>query len=239
MSSEQAQTKAMVVVAHPDDAEYGCSASVAKWTRQGERVVYVICTDGSKGTADRALTPQEISQIRKREQAAACEVLGVADLVFLDHPDGYLEPTLALRRDIARQIRKHRPEIVITTSPTRNLNVSSYASHPDHIAAGEATLSAIYPTARDHLSFPELIDEGYAPWAVQEAWVLLYGEGDSYNPVSEADVKRSLAALLEHKSQISPERMAEVKKFMRERRREMGAFAGAPYAEAFKRFIYA
>jgi LmbE family N-acetylglucosaminyl deacetylase len=238
MSELQPKSKAMVVVAHPDDAEYGCSASVAKWTRLGHKVVYVICTDGSKGTSDRSLKPHEISQIRKSEQAAACAVLGVSELEFLDYPDGYLEPTLDLRRDIARQIRKHRPEIVVTTYPLRNLNMSSYASHPDHIAAGEATLAAIYPTARDHLSFPELMDEGFSPWAVTEAWVLLYAEGDSFNPVEEADINRSIQALLEHKSQISAERLPIVKEFMRERRAELGAQAGATYAEAFKRFQY-
>jgi len=232
-SSAAPGCKAMVVVAHPDDAEYGCSGTVAKWTRGGAAVVYVICTDGSKGTADRGVSAAAISALRKKEQRAACDVLGVGDLVFLDYPDGYLEPTIDLRRDIARQIRKYRPEILVTTNPTRNLNLSSYAGHPDHMAAGEAALAAVYPSARDHLSFPELLEEGFEPWAVKETWILMYNESDMYNPLHEEDAERALAALLKHKSQIAePER---VKEFMMERRRELGERAGAPFAEGFKR----
>ena len=239
MSGDESGSKALVVVAHPDDAEFGCSASMAKWCRrEGLKASYVICTDGSKGTEDRSLTGAQLSELRKREQREAAEILGLDDVVFLDYPDGYLEPSLDLRRDITRQIRLKRPEIVITTNPSRDLRLSSlrgYIGHPDHFAAGEAAMSAVFPSARDHLAFPELLEEGLEPWKVAELWVMyIGGEPDMFHPLEEVDVETSIKALLAHGSQVpDPERARE---FMLERRREMGAKIHAPYAEGFLRF---
>jgi len=240
MTEEQEQRKperAMVVVAHADDAEFGCSGTVAKWCAEGLEVVYVLCTDGSKGTSDREISSEQLADIRANEQIAAGKILGLKDVALLGYPDAYLEPTLDLRRDIAREIRRHRPDIVITTYPMRNLDGSGWGvGHPDHIAAGEATLAAIFPTARDHLTFPKLYtNEGLEPHKVREVWVMSFGDNaDFWNPLTEQDVDTSIAALKQHVSQVSnPEESA---KWMKQRRMDLGKKIGADYAESFKKF---
>ena len=228
--------RAMVVTAHPDDAEYGCSGSVAKWCRMGWEVVYVLCTDGSKGSEDREITSKRLVEIRAEEQINAGKTLGLKTVEFLGYPDGYLEPTLDVRRDISRQIRKHKPDVLITTNPTRDLMSSGYIGHPDHFAAGEAALSAVFPSARDHLTFPELFsDEGLEPHKVREVWVMTFGDGaDFWNPLTEQDVDTSIAALKEHTSQVDdPDQAA---KWMKQRRAELGKKIEANYAESFKKF---
>lgn len=228
--------RAMVVTAHPDDAEYGCSGSVAKWCRMGWEVVYVLCTDGSKGSEDREITSKRLVEIRAEEQINAGKTLGLKTVEFLGYPDGYLEPTLDVRRDISRQIRKHKPDVLITTNPTRDLMSSGYVGHPDHFAAGEAALSAVFPSARDHLTFPELFsDEGLEPHKVREVWVMTFGDGaDFWNPLTEQDVDTSIAALKEHTSQVDdPDQAA---KWMKQRRAELGKKIEANYAESFKKF---
>ena len=150
----------MVVVAHADDAEFGCSGTVAKLCAEGWDMVYVLCTDGSKGTSDREFDPAELARVRQQEQVNAGEVLGLKDVVFLGYEDSMLQPTLELRRDIAREIRRHKPDVVICQYPMRTLDGYWGVGHPDHMAAGEATLAAIFPTARDHLTFPELLEDG-------------------------------------------------------------------------------
>lgn len=227
----------MVVTAHPDDADFGCSASVAKFSREGWDVVYVICTDGSKGTEDRNIKPKELSKMRYDEQKNSGKVLGLKDVVFLNYPDGYLEPSLDVRKDISRQIRIWKPEILITTNPTRDLNNSTYLGHPDHFAAGEATLSAVFPSARDHLTFPDLFEkENLEPHKVKEVWIMTYGEtADFWNPVSEIDVDTSIEALLMHVSQIpDPEGAAS---WMKKRRQNLGENIDSDFAESFRRFI--
>lgn len=228
--------RAMVVVAHPDDAEYGCSASVAKWCRLGWEVVYVLCTDGSKGTDDRDVSSAELIELRSREQRDAGKVLGLKDVVFLGYPDGYLEPTLEVRKDITREIRRWRPDVLITANPTRELMSSTYVGHPDHFATGEAALSAVFPSARDHLTFPELLnDEGLEPHKVREVWIMSFGTtANFWNPLEEQDVDTSIAALAKHASQVdNPEESA---KWMKQRRAELGKQIGADYAESFRKF---
>ena len=144
-TQEEKFTRGMVVVAHADDAEYGCSGTVAKLCSEGWEMVYVLCTDGSKGSGDREVTGEELVRIRRQEQTNAGEVLGLKDVVFLDYEDSTLEPTLGLRRDIAREIRRHRPDVVIAPYPMRTLDGGWGVGHPDHLAAGEATLSAVSP----------------------------------------------------------------------------------------------
>ena len=225
----------MVVVAHPDDAEFGCSGSAAKWSRLGWEVVYVLCTDGSKGTEDRSLNGPELSTIRHREQLEAGYVLGLKEVVFLDFPDGYLEPSIELRRAIVRAIRVHRPHILITTDPTRDLSSGGYIGHPDHFAAGEAALSAVFPSARDHLWDVGMLREGLEPWKVHQVWVMMFGEeANHWNPLDEEDVQTSIDALRAHESQISdPE---NVGKWMRMWRKRNGKNIDAEYAEGFKKF---
>ena len=138
------------------------------------RVDYVVTTDGAKGTEDPTVTPEQLATTRMAEQRAAADILGVGEIVHLGYPDGYLQPSLDLRRDITRQIRRFRPDLVITQNPQRRLDHNPFIGHPDHLATGEATLASVYPAARDHLNFPELwTEEHLEPWKVRQ--VLLTG----------------------------------------------------------------
>lgn len=229
-----AYKRAMVVVAHADDAEYGCSGSVAKLVREGIEVVYVLCTDGSKGSDDPQDTQESLSAVRKQEQIEAGKVLGLKTVEFLGFPDSELEPTLVLRKAIAREIRRHKPDILICQNPTRSLEIAGYVGHPDHQAAGEAALSAVYPTARDRLTYPDLLEEGFEPHKVREVWVMLGPErGDFFNELEEEDMKKAVAALKSHESQVQ---YPEVDARMREWRGRTGAKVGFKFAEAFKVF---
>jgi len=225
----------MVVVAHADDAEYGCSGSVAKLVREGVEVVYVLCTDGSKGSDDPKDTRESLAAVRNREQVEAGKVLGLKTVEFLDFPDSELEPTLELRKAIAREIRRHKPDILICQNPARSLEVAGYVGHPDHQAAGEAALSAVYPTARDRLTYPDLLEEGLEPHKVREVWVMLGLErADFFNELSEEDMTKAVTALESHESQVQ---YPEVDGRMREWRGRIGAKVGYRYAEAFKVFV--
>ena len=224
--------RGMVVVAHPDDAEWGCSGTVAKWCAQGWDVVYVLCTDGSKGSADPEMTSQKLVEVRNQEQRNAGKVLGLSQVVFLGYEDSMLQPTMELRRDIAREIRRYRPDVLICSSPERRLNENSYIGHPDHFAAGEATLSAVFPTARDRMTFPKLLEEGLEPHKVREVWVNDHHEPNHYVDVT-AYIETAVEALKQHKSQVSDED-AEV--HLRQWRSRIGEKVGFQYAESFKRF---
>jgi LmbE family N-acetylglucosaminyl deacetylase len=224
---------AMVVVAHADDAEFGCSGTVAQLIRKGWEVTYVLCTDGSKGSDDPEMTQEKLSAIRHAEQVAAGKILGLKQVEFLNYPDSLLEPSLELRKDIAKMIRKHKPEVLICNSPTRDLSNSTYIGHPDHTAAAEAALSAVYPTARDRLTYPDLLEEGYEPHKVAEVWVM-YG-GDSANHVvqlEEQDLVKSISALKAHFSQVPK----EVADRMREWKTRNGKSHGVGPAETYKLF---
>ena len=143
---DEGYQRGMVVVAHPDDAEWGCAGTVALWCAMGWDVVYVMCTDGSKGSDDPEMTSQQLVEIRSEEQENAGKVLGLSQVVFLGYEDSMLEPTLELRRDIAREIRRHRPDVLICMSPERRLTGEGWIGHPDHFAAGEAAMSAVFPS---------------------------------------------------------------------------------------------
>lgn len=225
--------RGMVVVAHADDAEFTCSGTVAKWCRQGVEVVYVIATDGSKGTEDREITPQRLAEMRQQEQRAAAKILGLKEVIFLGYPDAYLQPTLELRRDITREIRRFRPDVLITTSPVRTLTGTNYLGHPDHFAAGEATLAAVYPAARDHLTFPELLKEGLEPHKVLEVLIGGHDHPDKWIDVTDT-MEIAVQALKAHASQIGD---LEIDERMRQWRREVGKAHGVEYAEAFKHFL--
>ncbi|MBI4339397.1 MAG: PIG-L family deacetylase [Chloroflexi bacterium] len=229
---EEPYRRAMVVVAHADDAEFGCSGTVARWCRQGMEVVYVLVTDGSKGTGDRGLTPERLAEIRREEQIAAGKILGLKEVVFLNYPDAYLQPTLEVRRSITREIRRHRPDILITLNPTRTLSGNGYIGHPDHFAAGEAALSAVFPAARDHLTFPDLLREGLEPHKVREVLIIGHDHPDKWIDVTDT-MEVATQALLAHASQIGPEAAERIKEW----RRQAGREVGVAYAEAFKQFI--
>ena len=235
---ENGYSRGMVVVAHADDAEFGCSGTVARLCDEGWEMVYVMCTDGSKGTSDREISGKELSQIRRREQRNAGKVLGLNDVVFLDYEDSLLQPTLELRRDIAREIRRHKPDVVITTHPQRSLNGAGWGiGHPDHMAAGEAALSAVFPTARDHLTFPELLEAGLEPHKVAEVWVMGHPEPDHWMDVTD-HMDTSIKALMQHESQMNGRPEAEITERMRDWRRQRAVGKGMQYAEAFRRFSF-
>ncbi len=225
--------RAMVVVAHADDAEWGCAGTVAKWCAEGWEVVYVLCTDGSKGSEDPEMTSGRLVAIRKQEQLDAGKVLGLKDIVFLGYEDSMLEPTLELRRDIAREIRRHRPDVLICMNPVRSVDGEGYLGHPDHFASGEAALSAVFPSSRDRLTFPELLREGLEPHKVKEVWMMFHGDtADKFVDVS-AYMDTAVDALKAHQTQVSEED-AEVD--MRQWRNSTGKKVGFEFAEAFKVF---
>jgi LmbE family N-acetylglucosaminyl deacetylase len=218
--------RVLVVTAHPDDVDFGAAGTVASWTRDGIEVAYCICTSGDAGGFDD--TPRaEMGPLREAEQRAAAKEVGVTDVRFLGHPDGRLTPSLDLRRDISREIRRVRPDRVLTASPEiwwRRLG----ASHPDHRAAGEATVAAVYPDARNPFAHPELLsEEGLEPWAVRELWLMAAPDERVNHIVDVTDtVERKLAALRAHVSQTAHMSGLE------ERIRSLGALTAARFGLA-------
>jgi len=192
--------RVLVVMAHPDDVDFSAAGSVAAWTSRGIEVTYCLVTDGDAGGFDPAVPRSEIGGIRQAEQTAAAAQVGVERLEFLGYPDGRLEVSLDLRRDIARVIRDVRPQRVISQSPERNL-ARIYASHPDHLAVAEATLCAVYPDARNPFAFPELAEAGYDAWTVNEVWLVASTrQADRFVDITDV-FDRKVKALLAHESQ--------------------------------------
>lgn len=186
----------IVIAPHPDDSEFGAGGTVARLTKEGKRVVYVICTRGDKGTSDRKLAPDRLAEIREKEQRAAAKMLGVNECVFLGYHDQELEDTREFRKDIVRVIRQYKPRIVATPDPYRK-----YVWHRDHRITGQVVADAVYPYARDHLAYPDLLEDGFEPFKVKEMW--FWGTDD---PNFRSDItttfKTKLAALACHKSQF-------------------------------------
>jgi LmbE family N-acetylglucosaminyl deacetylase len=230
MTAEQAPGTALAVVAHPDDVEFNFGGTVARWIAEGWTVVYVIVTRGDKGSDDPAMTSEKLAVIREEEQRAAAAFLGAAGVEFLGYDDGGLEPTLAVRRDIARQIRRHRPRRMLVTDPA-TLYVSFYIQHPDHLATAQAALAATY-AARDRLTFPELLAEGLEPHSVEEVYIQGAQNADVFVDIGPV-LERKKDALRLHKSQISDEFLTVMEAIARD------TAAGAPdpkpqYAESFR-----
>jgi LmbE family N-acetylglucosaminyl deacetylase len=200
----------LVILAHPDDPEFFCGATLAKWAAAGHTIIYGLLTCGDKGTKDRTLSTVELCAIRQQEQRAAASVIGVKKVNFLNYEDGYLVPDLKLRRDVTRMIRQEKPDIIVTCDPQYFITPSDRLNHPDHRAAGHAVLDAVFPAARDHLNFVELWrDESLEPHIVREVWVSLT---DRPNVVLDVTAfwEIKIRALLEHKSQIGePEKFLE------------------------------
>jgi LmbE family N-acetylglucosaminyl deacetylase len=225
----------LVILAHPDDPEFFCGATTARWVRAGHHVTYCIITCGDKGTKDLSIGSDELCSIRQKEQYAAAKVLGVEEIKFLNYPDGYLVPDINLRRDITRVIRTIRPDVLVTCDPQTLFTANGGLNHPDHRAAGQATLDAVFPAARDHLNFPELWkDEKLEPHIVREVWVCGTLMPDVTLDVTETwEIK--IQALYEHKSQIGePVKLAER---MRDRRTADSTLEKPCYEEKFRRLI--
>jgi LmbE family N-acetylglucosaminyl deacetylase len=201
-SPEDGIRRVLVVTAHPDDVDFGAAGTIAAFTKAGLAVTYCIVTNGDAGGSDRAMSRADMAALRQKEQRAAAAEVGVTDVRFLGHPDGQVQASLALRRDISRVIRQVQPERVITQSPERRWDVI-FASHPDHLAAGEAAVCAVYPDARNPFAHPELLnDEGLEPWTVHELWIMS-GSDPNVAVETTTTIERKLAALLRHESQIS------------------------------------
>jgi LmbE family N-acetylglucosaminyl deacetylase len=192
--------RVLVIMAHPDDPEFTAGATIAKWAKNGAWVGYVICTGGDKGSEDPAVPAAELIEIREEEQRRAGRRLGVEAFEFLGHEDGALSPTLELRRQIAAAIRRHRPDAVVCFDPTSRYSAASI-QHTDHYLSGEATLAAVYPSARDARMFPELLQQGLEPHKVQQVYMV-----GSRDPARWVDVRDTLgdkiAAMCEHRSQV-------------------------------------
>ncbi|RJP92454.1 MAG: PIG-L family deacetylase [Desulfobacteraceae bacterium] len=223
------KTKAdyMIISAHPDDAEFGVAGSVAQWTADGKQVVYVICTNGDKGSSDPDMKPQQLAQIREEEQRQAAARLGVHEVEFLRYPDQGLEDTPDFRKHIVRMIRLYRPDIIVTSDPYRK-----YIWHRDHRITGQVTLDAVFPYARDHMAYPDLMEEGILPHKVKEIW--FWGSEDinlRLDITGFMDTK--LAALFCHTSQMASMGAENVEAWIKHKCREMAEATGFTYAEGF------
>ena len=222
-------TDIMVISPHPDDSEFGAAGTVAKMVRQGKTAVYIICTNGDKGTDDLKLKPEKLAKIREKEQLAAAQVLGVKEVKFLRYPDQSLEDTPEFRKDIVRQIRTYRPKLIITSDPYRR-----YLWHRDHRITGRVVLDAVFPYARDVWAYPDLNEEGLKPHKVQEVW-LWAPEGKDINFRSDITetFEIKLKALRCHKSQIKEPFASEMEKWLCQRAKDMAEGENFQLAEAF------
>ena len=222
-------TDILVITPHPDDAEFGVAGTVARWTATGKQVVYVVCTNGNKGTSDISIKPEQLSQIRIQEQRNAAKVLGVREVVFLAYPDQGLEDTPAFRKQIVRLIRQYRPHTIVTADPYRR-----YIWHRDHRITGQVVLDAVFPYARDHLAYPDLIEEGLMPHKVQE---MLFWAAEEINYRSDItdtfDLK--VKALRCHESQMRQREDPNPEGFLRKRCRDIAMNEDFELGEAFHR----
>jgi LmbE family N-acetylglucosaminyl deacetylase len=224
--------RALVVTAHPDDVDFGAAGSVATWTASGVEVAYCIVTDGDAGGAETGIPRAEMAAIRREEQARAAKTVGVTELVWLGYPDGRVETTLDLRRDLTRVIRKLRPDRVVCQSPDRNFQ-RIFASHPDHLAAGEATLCAVYPDARNAWAHEELLAEGFAPHTVPEVWMMASSSPNRFVDITDT-IDRKIEALLCHRSQLpDPDAIPEMMRGWARMNAETAGLGSDRYAEAF------
>ncbi|MFQ5826899.1 MAG: PIG-L deacetylase family protein [Dehalococcoidia bacterium] len=217
----------LVITAHPDDAEIGAGGTVAKWVGEGREVIYAVCTNGDKGSSDSDMTSGRLAQIRRREQIGAAKALGVKEVIFLGHPDGSLEDTPEFRGELVRLIRKYRPHTVVTTDPYRK-----YIWHRDHRITGRVALDAIFPYARDHLSYPELLKEGLMPHKVREVYLWAAEEPNIFIDIT-GTLATKLAALRCHISQVGSD-PEDLEQRMRSRASVLGESQGI-LAEAFHR----
>lgn len=225
----KATADVLIIAPHSDDAEFGVAGTVARWTREGKQVVYVVCTNGDKGTTDRSLVPEQLADIREKEQLAAAKVLGVREVVFLRHPDQSLEDNPAFRKEIVCLIRIYRPRVVVTSDPYRR-----YIWHRDHRVTGQVVLDAVFPLARDHLAYPDLLAEGLEPHKVEE--LLFWGAEDTNY---RSDITRTfdikVAALRCHESQVREFANPHMEVWLRERCKKMAEGEHFELAEAFHR----
>jgi len=227
-------TRILCISAHPDDNEFIIGGSVARWAREGREVVFCLATNGGAGTNEHTPSVEGLVAARERESRAAAQILGVREVVFLDHPDGVLEPTLGLRRDLTRVIRRHRPDVVVCGDPTVRWYGSEYLNHPDHRAAASAALDAVFPSAETTAIFPELLDEGLAPHKVREVLIAGAVEPDTWVDIG-ASLETKCAALRAHVSQVGAGEWVEP--LLRGWAERDGRRVGVRHAEAYRRLV--
>ena len=224
--------RVLVITAHPDDVDYGLAGTVALLTAHGVDVTYCIATDGNQGGSDESISRDEMARIRRAEQIAAASVVGVRDVHFLGVPDGQVVADLELRKKMVAEIRRVRPNVVVAQSPER-IWERIYASHPDHLATGEAVAQAIYPDARNPFAFPDLLEAGLKPWTVEQLWLTTNPSPNSFVDVTST-LDQKLAALACHVSQgaDTPDTHERVKEWLNATATAAGLPTGS-YAEAF------
>jgi LmbE family N-acetylglucosaminyl deacetylase len=226
----------LVILAHPDDPEFFCGATIARWTSTGHIVSYCLLTRGDKGEKDFSITTEDVARNRVQEQYAAAKSLNVVSVKFLDEPDGYLEPSLRLRREIVRIIRQEKPDILVTCDPTNIFPNDASINHPDHRAAGQVVIDAVFPAAGSVFFYPDLfLNEGLGPHQVKEVWMSVTGQPNTILDVTEF-WDRKIKALIEHRSQIGDP--LEFEKRMRSRRAQDSKEESPKYEERFRRIIY-
>jgi LmbE family N-acetylglucosaminyl deacetylase len=224
--------RVLVISAHPDDPDFGSAGTVARWTGEGVKVTYVVVTDGSKGSHDSDIAVDALVKLRQAEQLAAAKILGVNQVVFLGYPDGQIFNTRELRGDIVRQIRMHKPDIIITHDPTTYIVNNAYINHPDHRAVGSTVLDAIFPLARDMRNYPEQGKEGLEAHIVRDIFLTYTSEPNLWVDITEK-MDDKIAALRRHHSQISD--FDALEKRLREVARDRAKDQHFEFAETFRR----
>jgi len=218
--------RVLLIAAHPDDPEFGCGGTMAKWAAAGKEITYVLLTSGDKGSHDPNLRPGQLATRREEEQRAAAAATGVKEVIFLRHPDGLLDNTLELRRQLVHLIRRHKPHIVVAIDPWKH-----YQLHPDHRAAGQAALDAVWAAREWHI-FGEQLQGDEEPWRTTEVYLFWSDNNDYYEDVTDA-IQTRVAALICHASQVGPDH-EKLDRRIRERSAKVGEEAGVPFAEGFK-----
>jgi LmbE family N-acetylglucosaminyl deacetylase len=223
----------LVVMAHPDDCDFGAGGTIAQWTSRGIEVSYCIITNGDQGGEASDFPLEEMAQVRQREQRAAGKELGVDNVTFLNYRDGSLFPSLELRKEIVREIRRAKPDRMVVQSPERNWE-RIFASHPDHLAAGETAIQAVYPDARNPYAFTDLKDAGFEPWRVRELWITGSPQPNHYVDITDTFSKK-MAALHAHVSQTAHnQELEEMVRSWGERNAEANGLPAGRIAEIFK-----
>ena len=224
------------IAAHPDDLDFGAGGTMAKFAQAGAAVYYLILTEGGNGTADRTMTAEKLTQLRQGEQRAAADIIGAKDVFFCDYPDGCLKNTKDARRDIVKVIRQVKPEVVITWDPSVLYSVQrGFINHPDHRASGQAALDAVFPLARDYMSFPELIEEGYEPHKTPSVLLMNFNTQNYYVDISDV-FETKMKAIAAHTSQVKDVTLARplLEQFAQDAAGASG-MPGIRYAESFVR----
>ncbi len=230
MSVSVKKADVLVITPHPDDAEFGVAGTVVKWVAEGKEIVYAVCTNGDKGTSDYSIKAGALAEIREREQLCAAEVLGVREVIFLRHGDQSLEDTPEFRKEIVRLIRTYRPDIVVSADPYRR-----YIWHRDHRITGRVVLDAVFPYARDHLAYPDLLEEGLEPHKVKEVWLWTIADNINYRSDITDTFDIKVKALRCHESQVGNDRLPDLEERLRQWAVDRAKGTEYELAEAFHR----